>query len=58
MVYEVIVISDREEMRLATFGDRDAARRHAKIVNEVLNKYGYYDTVYDIVIREITDTMY
>jgi hypothetical protein len=57
-MYEVIVISDKEEVRLATFGDKEAARRHAKIINEVLKEYGYHDTVYDIVIREITDKMY
>ena len=57
-MYEVIVISDKKEVRLATFGDKEAARRHAKIINEVLKEYGYHDTVYEIVIREITDKMY
>lgn len=57
-MYEVIVISDKEEVRLATFGDKEAAQRHAKIIDEVLKKYGYHDTVYDIVIKEITDKMY
>jgi hypothetical protein len=57
-MYEIIVISDKKEVRLATFGDKEAARRHAKIINEVLKEYGYHDTVYDIVIREITDKMY
>lgn len=57
-MYEVIVISDREEMRLATFGDKVAAQRHVKIIDEVLKKYGYKDAVYDIAIREITDEMY
>lgn len=57
-MYEVIVISDREEMRLATFGDKVAAQHHAKIIDEVLKRYGYKDAVYDIVIREITDEMY
>lgn len=57
-MYEVIVISDKEEARLAAFGDKEAARRHAKIINEVLKEYGYYDIAYDIVIREITDKMY
>ena len=57
-MFEVIVISEKEERRLATFGDRFAAQRHAKIIDEVLKEHGYHDTVYDIVIREITDKMY
>lgn len=57
-MYEVIVISDKEEARLAAFGDKEAARRHVKIINEVLKEYGYHDITYDIVIREITDKMY
>lgn len=57
-MYEVIVISNKEEARLAAFGDKEAARRHTKIINEILKEYGYHDRVYDIVIREITDKMY
>lgn len=57
-MYEVIIITGSIERRLATFGDKVAAQRHIKIVNEVMKKHGYKDVVYDITIREITDKMY
>ena len=57
-MFEIIVISEKEEKRLATFGDKLAAQRHAKLINKVLKENGYKDAIYDIVIREITDKMY